>query len=333
MRYASAILFPMSLFSAACAASWFVNGGKLVDKSYAPTVKSSYMVTTCMMSGGAEVNGPAGVVFQLVQEGAEVGIFERAADGSGAVITNRWSDEKADHYFGWVQSQGWEYVIPKDPAVEPTRLVYVGLQTEDMGPFTKPTSPASATCPMETVPAFAQLAVFYEKKPSAGLMAELCKTTLPSVKSENERYRVLDYCMRHSGASTVESGLGWASAEDTAFYKARRPLAEYRKEVAARRFFELRTCKVTKDEGVFREGTCVRSTHCDSTTSRIPRCCLVETSEIPPVLTYGLPGGLAFSTGGGDSVGHGHCRSQLSMAEQGCTAGDAAMCRLGACCG
>ena len=76
------------------------------------------------------------------------GIFERGADGTGAVIINSWSDDKADHYFGWVQSSGWEYVIPKDPAGQPARLVYVGLKTTQEGNVTKPTSPLAATCPL-----------------------------------------------------------------------------------------------------------------------------------------------------------------------------------------
>jgi hypothetical protein len=125
-----------------------MNGGKLVDKGYAPTVKASYSVPTCKMVDGSSVNGPADIVFQVVQDATDTGVFERAKDGSGSVITNRWSDDKGDHYFGWVKSTGWEYVIPKDPAGQPVRLVYVNLQTAKVGTATKPTTPLSATCPM-----------------------------------------------------------------------------------------------------------------------------------------------------------------------------------------
>src|SRR5215469_4405873 len=97
------------------------------------------------MTTGASASGPADTVFELVQDGSGAGVFERSSNGSGAVITNHWSDDKADHYFGWVQSQGWEYVFPKD-ASQPSRVVYVGLTTAHEGDVTRPSSPASATC-------------------------------------------------------------------------------------------------------------------------------------------------------------------------------------------
>jgi hypothetical protein len=125
-----------------------MNGGKLVDKGYAPTAKASWSVPTCSLTTGGAVNGPAGIRFLLVQDGPDEGIFERSMDGSGSLITNKWSDEAADHYFGWVQSTGWEYVIPKDPARHPMRLVYTGLRTTKEGQVTKPASPVVATCAM-----------------------------------------------------------------------------------------------------------------------------------------------------------------------------------------
>jgi hypothetical protein len=126
-------------------ASMFMNGGKLVDAGEGPTaVKRSYSAPSCKMTDGSSVAGPSGVTFQLV----DGGIFERSADGSGAVITNHWSDGAADHYFGWVQSSGWEYVIPQDPNAQANRLVYVGLSTKAEGDVTKPATAVSATCPL-----------------------------------------------------------------------------------------------------------------------------------------------------------------------------------------
>jgi hypothetical protein len=129
-------------------ASWFMNGGKLVDPGYAPAVKASYTAPACTMADGSSAAGPANIRFQLVQEGSGTGIFERSQDGSGAVITNQWADGDGDHYFGWVQSNGWEYVIPRDASKQPVRRVYTGLQTRTEGGATKPASPVSGTCPL-----------------------------------------------------------------------------------------------------------------------------------------------------------------------------------------
>jgi hypothetical protein len=144
MRHSILILASICVLSSGCA-SMFMNGGKLVDAHYKPAVKASYRAETCTTKEGTSVPGPP-VTFQLVQEGPITGIFERSPDGSGAVITNHWSDDKGDHYFGWVQSTGWEYVMPKDPAAPATRLVYVGLQRSEEGGVTKPTSAVGATC-------------------------------------------------------------------------------------------------------------------------------------------------------------------------------------------
>jgi len=147
MRLAQAVVVSACLLSTACA-SWFMNGGKLVDSSYSPTVKASYTIDTCNMADGTTHPGPPGVVFQLVQDDQGTGIFEKGSNAKGAVITNTWSDDKADHYFGWVKSSGWEYVIPKDPAGRAARVVYVGLQTTKDGNATKPTSAPAANCPL-----------------------------------------------------------------------------------------------------------------------------------------------------------------------------------------
>jgi hypothetical protein len=126
-------------------ASMFMNGGNLVDAGEGPTaVKRSYKAPQCAMTDGSSVAGPADVTFQLV----DAGIFERSSDGSGAVITNHWADAAGDHYFGWVKSSGWEYVIPQDPNAPANRLVYVGLDTKTEGSVTKPATPVSATCPL-----------------------------------------------------------------------------------------------------------------------------------------------------------------------------------------
>ena len=59
-----------------------------------------------------------------------------------------WSDEVGDHYFGWVQRSGWEYVFPRNPAQQPMRVVYVGLQVAQVGASSRPATPVSALCPL-----------------------------------------------------------------------------------------------------------------------------------------------------------------------------------------
>ena len=147
MTYDRFITLAAVLGLAGCA-SWFMNGGKLLDKGAEVTVKASFTAPACTLANGSPTPGPAGIEFQLAQSGPDLGVFERGADGSGALITNHWADDKADHYFGWVQSSGWEYVIPKEPGGQAERLVYVGLEKQEVGTATKPTSAVSARCPL-----------------------------------------------------------------------------------------------------------------------------------------------------------------------------------------
>jgi hypothetical protein len=50
----------------------------------------------------------------------------------------------------------------------------------------------------------------------------LCKKTLPAMKSDENRYVVLDECLKCSEAETPEAGLKWAGHKEIAFYKARK---------------------------------------------------------------------------------------------------------------
>ncbi len=47
----------------------------------------------------------------------------------------------------------------------------------------------------------------------------LCKKMRPAITTNDERYLLLDRCLRHSGASSVEQGLAWAGPADIAFYE------------------------------------------------------------------------------------------------------------------
>ncbi len=62
----------------------------------------------------------------------------------------------------------------------------------------------------------------------------LCKHTLPAMKSEDNRYVVLDECLKASGAAKPEDGLKWAGAKEVSFYKARKRELEARLGAAAK---------------------------------------------------------------------------------------------------
>ncbi|HEX7501306.1 MAG TPA: hypothetical protein VF524_13535 [Polyangia bacterium] len=80
--------------------------------------------------------------------------------------------------------------------------------------------------------AFNPLAKYYAAENQSTELVALCKKTLPAMKSEESRYAVLDDCLKYSGATAPEAGLGWAPPKELAFYKARRRGLEARKEAA-----------------------------------------------------------------------------------------------------
>jgi len=76
--------------------------------------------------------------------------------------------------------------------------------------------------------AFTPLARFYAAQKQSPELVALCRKTLPAMKSDESRYAVLDDCLRYSGATAPEAGLGWAPPKEVAFYKARRHELEAR---------------------------------------------------------------------------------------------------------
>ena len=70
--------------------------------------------------------------------------------------------------------------------------------------------------------AFNPLAKFYASEKQSNELVALCKKTLPAMKSDESRYALLDDCLKYSGATAPEAGLGWAPPKELAFYKARR---------------------------------------------------------------------------------------------------------------
>ena len=104
------------LFLATGCASWFMNGGALVDEDYYPNVIVKY---------DAEGTVPAGVNYLLVRTEEGEAIFERSLNGSGALFLNHWEDEDGDHFAGWVSKRhGYEFVVPKDRTQPAKKFVY-----------------------------------------------------------------------------------------------------------------------------------------------------------------------------------------------------------------
>jgi hypothetical protein len=127
-------------------ASMFLNGAKIADKDYAKGATDGFKIAKCTnISNNESIQAP-NATYHFVQGG----LFERSSDGTGAVINNKWSEDDGEHYFAWVQSSGWEYIVPKAGA--PTRVVYTGLTTGP-GPqgATKPTSSPTARCEMQPI--------------------------------------------------------------------------------------------------------------------------------------------------------------------------------------
>jgi hypothetical protein len=56
----------------------------------------------------------------------------------------------------------------------------------------------------------------------------LCKKTRPNVTEDDERLLLLDRCLKHSGQTSVDAGLAWASNVDIRFYKEEQAKAEAR---------------------------------------------------------------------------------------------------------
>lgn len=124
-------------------ASMFLNGGHFADGTEKSRVVAKYKVDKCVGTDGSPIQGPDAEYWLLREPSGGHTLAEMDARGEGTVITNSWASGEGDHYFTWVMSSGWEYVIPRDMTKPATRIVYVGLATAKSGNVTKPTSAPS----------------------------------------------------------------------------------------------------------------------------------------------------------------------------------------------
>jgi hypothetical protein len=113
------VLFALSVvFSVGCA-SMFMKGGSLVDAGFQPP--------QVLVSYRCECTAPPNTEYLLIKTDKGEAIYERnMADGSGALFETKWTDEKGDHFAGWVAmvSTAYEVVVPKDRKQPAKRYVY-----------------------------------------------------------------------------------------------------------------------------------------------------------------------------------------------------------------
>jgi hypothetical protein len=126
-------------------ASMFMKGGSLAPAGYEPQ--------KVLVSYRAEGAVPQGAEYLLVMTDKGESMFERSPDGSGALFETRWSDDKGDHFAGWVAtSHAYEYIVPKDRRRQAKRYVYpAGFYTvQEIGGQERPV-PAVAVDPVATL--------------------------------------------------------------------------------------------------------------------------------------------------------------------------------------
>jgi hypothetical protein len=132
------------VLSTACA-SMFMKGGSLVTVGYQPQ--------QVLVTYRAEGTVPPGATYLLVRTEKGEAMFERSADGSGALFETRWTDDKGDHFAGWVAtSHAYEFVVPMDRMQAAKRYVYpAGFYTlQSVGGQERPV-PVAAVEPVATL--------------------------------------------------------------------------------------------------------------------------------------------------------------------------------------
>jgi len=142
---AAAGLAVLALVLSAACASMFMKGGSLVMVGYQPQ--------EVLVTYRAEGTVPPGATYLLVRTEKGEAMFERSVDGSGALFETRWTDDKGDHFAGWVAtSHAYEFVVPKDRMQAAKRYVYPdGFYTlQNVGGQERPV-PVTAVDPVATL--------------------------------------------------------------------------------------------------------------------------------------------------------------------------------------
>ncbi len=114
-------------------ASAFLHGARMVGRGAAPPAAlGTWRIERCVDTNQSPVMGPD-ATYVLTQGASGLELFERSADGSGAMIENQWSEADGTHFYTWVMSNGWEFIIP-GPGQPGVRRVYAGTGTTDARP-------------------------------------------------------------------------------------------------------------------------------------------------------------------------------------------------------
>jgi hypothetical protein len=105
----------------------------------------SWDVTSCSGNDGRPFTPPSGVRYFLMQGHDGLELFEQSSDGSGSITTNQWKGDDGTHFYTWVQSSGWEFIIPAagQPGV---RRVYTSGTSDG-----RPNGTYVAACPLVPV--------------------------------------------------------------------------------------------------------------------------------------------------------------------------------------
>ena len=143
-------IFAAALVAAGCA-SWYLRGAEMADRAPA-NATATFTVPACANAAGQVLQAPS-TTYYLADEGRGPVLYEMEANGSGARITNTWTDAQGRHFFVWVgNGAGWQYYFPNDTTQTPIRFVFdPGTYSGDRSTpgISRPVGTPSATCVMQ----------------------------------------------------------------------------------------------------------------------------------------------------------------------------------------
>lgn len=100
---------------AGCTFGSFQKGSIVTKQDLSTGSKATFRVSSCVKTtDNTQVDGQT-FEYSLIEHEGRPALFEKWAgegDISNAIITNSWRDTDGTHYFEWVTSIGWEFVIP-----------------------------------------------------------------------------------------------------------------------------------------------------------------------------------------------------------------------------
>ena len=144
----------IGLGCAGCGSPFVAHGVTKVGSDFSPPAKATWSTPNCQVEKAKRITDV--MSYTLIDYNGAPGLLWRARDGGGDayVVTNRWTDEKGDHYFRWITgsamisvSGGFDAILPKDPGAA-TLVVYDKSDVTAEGGVTKPAMTPVGTCAM-----------------------------------------------------------------------------------------------------------------------------------------------------------------------------------------